>query len=121
MKASLSRCSVESQASVDFVDVTELVGSAYAKLGMKEARVTVFSTEPGTRLFVNECESGLLQDLRRAIARMKEAGTPVTLGSASVVMPAAGEHLQLGSWQRIFLADLDGPSQRQLLVQVTGE
>ena len=121
MKAACTSRSVDSASSVDVIDITELVRSAYEQSAMEKARITVFSTEPSTRLFVNECESGLIQDLRRAIQRMEEAGAPVTLGSASVVMPAADERLQLGPWQRIFLADLEGPRRRQLLIQVTGE
>ncbi|MGH2369663.1 MAG: YjbQ family protein, partial [Chloroflexota bacterium] len=39
---------------------------------------------------------------------------------ASETVPVAGGRLLLGRWQRIFLVELDGPAQRQFVVQAMG-
>ena len=39
---------------------------------------------------------------------------------ASETVPVVDGLLHLGAWQRIFLAELDGPRRREIVVQVTG-
>lgn len=121
MRSQQHVCSVETNDVLDCVDLTDAIRDAFDASRMSDARVTVFATDPGTAIFVNERESGLLSDLKRAAARIVETGAPVVMGSTSVVFPAAGKRLLLGSWQRVFLAELEEPGRREVLVQITGE
>jgi secondary thiamine-phosphate synthase enzyme len=88
---------------------------------------------------LNEDESGLKNDIRRVAERLLSplAGeerfahdcvddnaqahlTSVLLGH-SVTIPVRGGRLHLGTWQSVFLIELDGPRSRRLDVQILGE
>jgi secondary thiamine-phosphate synthase enzyme len=86
--------------------------------------VTVFSPDTTCALLVNERESGLLEDIKRAIARLNPNGSDARagmLGATSVVLPAVDGHLRLGTWQRVLLVELREPSQRSIVIQIVGE
>jgi secondary thiamine-phosphate synthase enzyme len=108
---------------MDLVDITDEVVDALEASPVRDGHVTVFTDAPGCALVVNERESGLLRDLRSTVDRLRTAGEDdarTLLGSSSVVLPATGR-LRLGTWQRLMLAELEGPSDRRVVVQIVGE
>jgi secondary thiamine-phosphate synthase enzyme len=109
---------------MDLVDITDEVVTALEASPVRDGHVTVFTDTPGCALVVNERESGLLRDLRSTVERLRAAGEDdarTLLGSSSVVLPATGGRLRLGTWQRLMLAELEGPSDRRVVVQIVGE
>lgn len=109
---------------MDLVDITDQVVDALEASPVTDGHVTVFAGAPGCALVVNERESGLLRDLRSTVDRLRETGNAdvrTLLGSSSVVLPAVGGRIQLGTWQRLMLAELEGPSDRRVVVQIVGE
>jgi secondary thiamine-phosphate synthase enzyme len=110
--------------SLDFVDITDDVREAVGASGVKGGRVTVFSPAPGCSILANERESGLLRDIRRAVAKLEASGGQrgsLHIGSSSVVFPVVEGDLRLGTWQRILLVELEGPRERTILIQTVGE
>lgn len=108
----------------DFVDITDEVQEAVRAAGVAQGRATVFSPSDLCPLLVNERESGLLKDIRRAVDRVTEHGrlqAPTTIGSKSVVFPVVEGKLRLGTWQRVLLFELEKASERKVLVQIVGE
>ena len=88
-------------------------------------------------LIVNEHEAGLLNDLLAKIEDFFPASAPyghnaiddnadshiaaAFLGH-STTFPICGGELVRGTWQNIFLVELDGPrSRREVILQVMGE
>ena len=107
----------------DFVDITESVQEAVAETRVRTGRATVFSPTDTCPIVVNERESGLLKDIRRAVDRVVSDGEPppTTIGSKSVVLPVVDGKLRLGTWQRLLLFELGEPDVHPLVVQVIGE
>lgn len=116
-------CTSKTRERFDFVDITDDVQAAVADTGVIGGRVTIFSPSDACPLVLNERESGLLKDIRRALARVTrgEGGAPTTIGSKSVVLPLVDGRMRLGTWQRLLLLELEAASERSVSVQVIGE
>lgn len=130
---------VKTSGHVTVENVTERVREVLSESGIRDgmALVTVPHTTCG--LAVNEDEPGLKEDIRRLAASLLDpleaAGgfrhdciddnarahlTAVLLGN-SVSVPVADGNLALGTWQSVFLIEMDGPRSRRLGVRILGE
>ena len=119
-----TRCVARTSGVPDFVDVTDDIADAVAESAVKRGRATVFAIDEGSTIVVNERESGLLLDLRKAIERIGAsdgAGSHPVVGSTSVVLPIEHGKLQLGTWQRVLLVELIEACSRAVDIQVIGE
>lgn len=106
-----------------FVDITDDVQATVEGLGLTGGRATIFSPADHCSLVLNERESGLLKDIRRALdrVRLESGGAPTTIGSKSIVFPIVDGKLRLGQWQRLLLLELGDPAERRVVIQVIGE
>ena len=119
-----TKCSARTESPPAFVDLTDHIREAVASSPVGEGRVTVFAPGGGCAILINERESGLLEDLKGTIARLRdgdESGAHVVVGAPSVVLPVSGGALALGTWQRVLLVELDEPGERTVSIQVVGE
>jgi thiamine phosphate synthase YjbQ (UPF0047 family) len=122
MRTHRSNTVAKTSVPPDIVDITEEVLDAARASGVKDGHVTVFATEGGCSLVINERESGLLQDMKAAIDRVTNGtGDISVIGHRSTVFPLVNGELKLGSWQRIMLLELEEPAARTVVVQVVGE
>lgn len=127
--------SISTERETQFIDITGEVEGIVSKSGTQEGLAVIYTKHTTTALFINEGEMGLLRDYERLLRLLpKGAGyehdridsnahahlRAVLLGS-SVTVPVLKGSLQLGTWQRIFLAELDGPRRRGVIVQVIGD
>jgi secondary thiamine-phosphate synthase enzyme len=136
---------VETQAPLEFVDVTALAAAVVARSGILEGLVAVQVLHTTAGVVVNENEPLLLEDLRAALERAAPAHlayahddfarrTAVPADEpanghahckalflhATETLAVAGGRLRLGRWQRVFLAEMDGPRTRTLSLTVLG-
>lgn len=114
---------VETTASLDFLDITGMVNEAIVESAVTDGQVTVFCTETGCTLLINERESGLLSDIRAALDRLEAQDVHsrhALLGSTSIVLPVVEGALRLGTWQRVMLAELEHAGFRSIVIQVVG-
>jgi secondary thiamine-phosphate synthase enzyme len=144
---SLRRLALETHEPIEFLDITDEVADATRSLGLRHGLVSIFSCHTTAAVRIQEDEPLLLEDLRAFLKRlapahehyqhndfrvrtvhMHEDERPnghshclqLLLGTSETVPVVEGE-LQLGTWQRIFLVELDGPRpRREVLVQVLG-
>lgn len=117
-------CTLRTQETYGFLDITDDVKDAVTASGVEAGRVTVFSPSERCPLVANERESGLLRDIKKAVIRLRESsgeGAPDSIGSSSIVLPIVGGALRLGTWQRLLLFELDEPTERQVLMQIIGQ
>lgn len=116
-------CHARTSAPPDFVDLTDQVRAAVETCAIAEGRVTVFAPDQTCAILVNERESGLLEDIKRAITRMSNGAghTDVLIGSSSVVLPIVDGELKLGTWQRVLLVEMGEAARRTVAVHVVGE
>jgi secondary thiamine-phosphate synthase enzyme len=120
-------------------DVTSQVRDAVRASGVRQGIVLVSTPHTTCAVCVNENETGLRADLERLAADVleplaRQGGfahdrvddnarahlTSVVIGNQTALPVEAGEPI-LGTWQSVFLVELDGPRERSLHVQVVGE
>ena len=123
---------VKTSRETQFVDITGEVERVARESGVKEGAVNIFTRHTTTAIIINENEPGLLRDYERLAELVpRDRGyehdriddnahahlRSIFFGPCKVV-PIVGGSLALGTWQRIFLAEFDGPRVREVAVQV---
>ncbi|HVF52943.1 MAG TPA: YjbQ family protein [Actinomycetota bacterium] len=104
----------------DFVDITDDIQMILTGSGISGGQVTVLVRDNSCSLLINEKESGLFDDIKKAMDRLGSPG--ILVGSRSVVVPASEGKLKLGGWQRVLLMELgQDPGSRSIVVQIVGE
>ena len=133
---------VESAKPFELVDVTPQVEDAVRESGIEAGTALIFSRHTTAAIVINEAEPGLQQDMERMLERLAprageyahnamartipnepengHAHLRHLLLGASETVPVVDGRLHLGTWQRVFLAELDGPRRREVVVQVMG-
>lgn len=145
--ARLRRLLLETQQPIQFVDITDAVAELVRVSGLREGVANVFSRHTTAAVCIQEDEPLLLEDLREFLERsapatahyrhndfrvrtvhMHDDESPnghahcqqIMLGTSESVPVTEGE-LLLGTWQRIFLVELDGPRKaREVMIQALG-
>lgn len=130
---------------INLYDVTPQIQTFLASTGVQGGQVIVFSRHTTTALAINEYEERLLIDIKNYLHKLAPVADrylhndlhlrdvppdepenahshlmAMTL-STSEIIPVIDGKLALGTYQSVIFIDLDGPRQRTLLVQVTGE
>jgi secondary thiamine-phosphate synthase enzyme len=126
---------------VELVDLTELVVGVVRASGVKEGLASLWSLHTTCAVFINENQSALHADIKQflesTVARSgqwmhndpehsdcdrnnADAHLRAMLLGHSMTLQVAGGELVLGQWQRILAAELDGPRERSVRVQVQG-
>ena len=147
--ASLRVCSdvveLRTEERLQFIDVSELVAERVRRSGVSQGLVCVQSRHTTAAVIVNENEPLLIEDMTRALERLAprdlryrhnelhlrpdappdetrngDAHCKALLLGASVTLAVLDGLVQLGTWQRVFLVELDGPRRRSLCVVVMG-
>jgi secondary thiamine-phosphate synthase enzyme len=131
--------SLSTKGFTDVIDITGHVSSAVGRSGVKDGLVTVFCQGSTGAVTTIEYESGVVNDLRKAIERIAPSNIPyehdrrwgdgngfshvrAALMKPALTVPLTGGELSLGTWQQIVFIDFDNRKrQRKLIVQVVGE
>jgi secondary thiamine-phosphate synthase enzyme len=129
------RITVHTRRRVETVEITERVAEAVRRSRVQEGICTVAVLHTTAGVFVNEnADPDVQRDLLEALERLvpeearyahAEGNAPghiksVLIGT-SVTIPVRGGSLDLGTWQGVFIAELDGPRDRAATVTVIGE
>ena len=122
----------------DLVDITQEVSLRVRESGIAEGSVLVFVPGSTAALTTIEYESGVIEDLKEAIARLAPENLSyrhdarwgdgngyshvrAALLGPSLTIPVIAGRLVLGTWQQVILCDFDNrPRKRQVIVQITG-
>ncbi len=128
----------DTTAGTDVLDLTRDVEDFVARTGVENGSVLVFVPGSTGAITTIEFESGVVNDLKRAIERIAPRDAEyehnlrwhdgngyshvrAALMSPSLVLPVSRGEVVHGTWQQIVLCDFDNkPRQRQIFVQVTG-
>lgn len=123
----------------DTHDLTPQVREFVRTSAVANGVVSVFVPGSTAGITTIEYESGVLEDLKRAIERLVPQGihydhdarwgdgngfshVRAALLGPSLSIPLVNGELQLGTWQQITLIDFDNrPRSREIVVQVVGE
>ncbi len=132
---------IETDERLEVVDLTERVMSMVRKLKVREGLVNLWSMHTTCTLFINEFQTALLSDIKSFLEEMVARDAEwmhndpehsdcdrmnadshlraLVLGH-SLTLQVSGGEVVLGQWQRILMAELDGPRSRTLRVQIMG-
>jgi secondary thiamine-phosphate synthase enzyme len=128
----LKTISVKTSAQTEMVDVTSQVQSELSKSGIEEGRLTLYVPHTTAAITINEgadpaVKSDILMVLNQMVPwkanyKHMEGNSPAhvktsLVGAAETVL-VSGARLVLGTWQRIFFCEFDGPRNRKLHLQI---
>lgn len=141
---------LKTRSFLHFHDLTDKIAVLVKKSAIKNGFVTIFSKHTTVAVRINEKEKGIVNDFKKLAEKIapKKAywehndltkrtenlvcSPGVTdcqnghshllqlLMGTSETVPVTEGKLSLGTWQRIFLIELDSPRDREVVVQVIG-
>ncbi len=126
------RFTVQTSAHMELIDVTQKVHNAIREQGGTDGLCTIFNPHTTAGVTINEgADPDVQDDIIGALQKMvpkdypykhMEGNSPshimATLTGSSVSVFIQNGQLQLGTWQRIFFCEYDGPRTRTLTWQV---
>ena len=132
---------VDTGDRIELVDLTGRVMDFVRQFKVREGIITLWSMHTTCALFINESQKALLVDIKRfledLVARDRyymhndpehsdcdrmnaDSHLRALLLGHSLTLQISGGEVVLGQWQRILMAELDGPRARTLRAQVIG-
>ena len=132
---------VPTEERVELIDVTDRIVALARKSGAREGIVSLWSMHTTFAVFMNESQKALHADIKRLLETMVERNTDwmhndpahsdcdrlnadahlrAMLLGHSLTLQVTGGEVVLGQWQRVLVAELDGPRSRTLRVQIMG-
>ena len=132
---------VSTDQRIELVDLTILVMEFVRRFNIREGMVSLWSMHTTCSLFINEFQTALLSDIRRFLEHMvardaeymhndpqhsdcdrmnADSHLRALLLGHSLTLQVSGGEVVLGQWQRVLMAELDGPRARSLRITVMG-
>ena len=121
----------------EYINITSEVEAVVRKSGIREGMVLVSAMHITAGVYVNDAESGLIQDIDDWLEGLapyrddyRHHGTGETNGDAhlksmivhhEVIVPITDGRLDLGPWQQVYYAEFDGMRRKRLVVKAMGE
>lgn len=121
---------------VQIMDITRSVDAALAESGLRKGLVNIYSKHSTSAIFINENESGLLEDYLNLIDKLVPTSDnyqhdhidnnadshlrSFIIGNNETV-PFENGSMDLGTWQSVFFLDMDGPRNRKITITIMGE
>ena len=120
-----------------YIHLTPEVEAIVSKSGIREGMVLVSAMHITAAVYVNDDESGLIQDIDQWLEKLApfrenyrhhetgenngDSHLKALLMHHEVIVPITGGKLDFGPWQRIFYAEFDGQREKRVIVKVMGE
>ncbi|HEQ98219.1 MAG TPA: YjbQ family protein [candidate division Zixibacteria bacterium] len=121
----------------EYINITGEVEDAVAKSGIQEGFVMVGAMHITASVYVNDAESGLIQDIDEWLDSLAPLGkdyrhhrTGEDNGDAhlkallmhyQVLLPITEGKLDLGPWQQVYYAEFDGKRRKRVIIKAIGE
>jgi secondary thiamine-phosphate synthase enzyme len=126
---------------IEILDVTDRVSAIVHGASVREGLVNVCSLHTTCTVFTNEFQRALVEDMKTFLERVvtreggwlhddpehsdcdrmnADAHLRALLLGHSLTLQVSGGEIVLGQWQRLLLAELDGPRERNLRVKILG-
>jgi secondary thiamine-phosphate synthase enzyme len=132
---------VETDQRIELVDLTNRVMDFVRQFNIREGLVSLWSMHTTCSIFINEFQTALLADIKRFLEQMvardaewmhnnpehsdcdrmnADSHLRALLLGHNLTLQVSGGEVVLGQWQRILVAELDGPRARSLRIQIFG-
>jgi secondary thiamine-phosphate synthase enzyme len=120
-----------------YINITNEVENVVRKSGIKEGMVLVSAMHITAGVYVNDAESGLIQDIDEWLENLApfnpdyrhhrtgedngDAHLKSLLVHHEVIIPITDGKLDFGPWQQVYYAEFDGQRKKRLLIKAMGE
>jgi|SRR6058998_2274286 len=137
MKAHTEYMTFHTKRHREYIHITPQIEAIVRKSGVKEGMVLVSAMHITAGVYVNDNESGLIEDIDEwleALAPFRreykhhetgedngDSHLKALLIHHQVIVPITSGKLDLGPWQRIFYAEFDGQRDKRMVIKVMGE
>jgi len=132
---------IQTDQRIELVDLTVKVMEFVRKFNISEGLVSLWSMHTTCALFINEFQTALLSDIKRFLEHLvardadylhndpkhsdcdrmnADSHLRALLLGHNLTLQVSGGEVVLGQWQRILMAELDGPRARSLRIQIFG-
>jgi secondary thiamine-phosphate synthase enzyme len=124
------------QKQQEFIRITDEVATVVRTSGVQEGTVLVSAMHITSGVYVNDWESGLIEDFQVWLEKLAPAGLPYkhhqtgedngdahlkrTIMGHQVVLPITAGKLDLGPWEQVFYAEFDGRRKKRVVLKVMG-
>ncbi|MFC1563006.1 secondary thiamine-phosphate synthase enzyme YjbQ [candidate division KSB1 bacterium] len=125
------------QKQREYINITSDVDRVLKRSGIKEGMVLVAAMHITAAVYINDAESGLIQDIEEWLQKLAPEGpdyhhhrTGEVNGDAhlknllighQVIIPVTNGELDFGPWQQVYYAEFDGQRRKRLIIKVMGE
>jgi len=127
----------ETRNRTEFLNITDKVETAVEKSGVKEGLILVNPMHITAAVYVNDAESGLIEDFKEWLEELApakqgykhhqtgednaDAHIKRTLMGHQVTMAITNGKLDLGPWEQIYYAEFDGQRRKRVVLKIIGE
>ena len=127
----------ETKKKREYVNITNEVEEIVKKSEIEDGMALVSAMHITAGIYVNDAESGLIQDIDEWLQRLAPEGPDYrhhrageTNGDAhlknllighQVILPITKGRLDLGPWQQVYYAEFDGRRRKRIVVKVMGK
>jgi secondary thiamine-phosphate synthase enzyme len=121
----------------EYINITSEVEEILTKSGIKEGMILVSAMHITAGVYVNDAESGLIQDIDAWLEKLapfnqdyRHHRTGESNGDShlksllihhEVIIPVTGGKLDFGPWQQVYYAEFDGQRRKRVIIKVMGE
>ena len=131
---------VQTEKKREFMNLTPNVKSAMEKSGLRDGIILVASLHSNSAVFINDDEAGLLEDIADWLDRLAPFGDNYRHGAKGARAESnAAAHMQsillnqqamlsftegkleMGPWQQVIYAELDGQRPKRIHIKLLGE
>lgn len=124
---------VKTNSKKEFKDITEEVEKIVQKEKLAEAVLVILVPHTTAGITLNEgVDSSVLTDMENFLSHLvprsnfrythaegnSDAHILTTLVGSSVTLAVSGGRIALGTWQKVFLAEFDGPRTRKIHIKI---
>lgn len=139
--------SLSTNATLDFIDITEKISAIIKENSVKDGVINIQSMHTTMAVILQEAEPLLIGDIKKTLERVAprtaqymhdnfeirtvnmNPNEPINGHShckavfltPGIFLNIVEERLQLGQWQRVFAVELDAARPRQIALQIIGE
>ena len=137
MKSQTEYLTFNTKKKRQYINITGEVQDVVAASGITEGMVLVSAMHITAGVFVNDAESGLLEDIDEWLEDLapyrddyRHHRTGETNGDAhlknllvhhEVILPITAGRVDLGPWQQVYYAEFDGQRRKRLIIKAIGE
>ena len=132
---------VQTDNRIELVDITDVVMERIRQSGVREGMASLWSMHTTCALFINEAQKALHADIMQVLEQVVDRDAEwmhndpqhsdcdrmnadshlrAMLLGHSVTLQIGGGEPVLGQWQRVIVAEMDGPRARSIRIQALG-